>query len=191
MNPHCFLSLFFFLAACHSPSEPENIPQPVSERQETADSSGFFPVTDFILGQITEIRMKGVNPIKRSGNDSSWLKVEDLEKEMSDFLVPVIDTGNLKSFFSESRFLDQTIDAYTFIYEPKAGKPDSISLERWIIYVDPKKNKVRTIILEKKENGGKAFLTWEAGKSCKMTLVKEDKSGNTFVDKETTINWNF
>lgn len=59
--------------------------------------------------------------------DSTWLKLEDIEKAVHAFLEPVIDSTNLTSLFDEKDFLDQTIAAYTFTYEPKASLPDNMT----------------------------------------------------------------
>ena len=110
---------------------------------------------------------------------------------MVDFLHPEIDTSNLIPFFSEARFLDQTVDAYTFTYEPKGILPDSISLRHWDVYIDPKKNIVRRIYIVKEEHDITRQLTWQSNKWCKVVTIGNDKDGNQQVMKETLITWDF
>jgi len=189
MKSYFILLIFSVLIACQSPkpkqvAEVNNTIAPVIEKD-------YFPVTNYIRGQINEIRTSGINPIKITGIDSVWIKVEDLEKEMVDFLHPEIDTSNLIPFFSEARFLDQTVDAYTFTYEPKGILPDSISLRHWDVYIDPKKNIVRRIYIVKEEHAITRQLTWQSNKWCKVVTIGNDKDGNQKVLKETLITWDF
>ena len=184
-------ALLILFCGCKSGQQDTSVQKQEPVQEEVKENTNFFPVTSFILGQISEIKTKGINPIKLNGKDTVWLKIEELEKEMDEFLHPVIDTANMKSYFTETKFLDQTVDAYTFIYEPKAELPDSINVERWMVYVDPQKNSVRRIFIQKNANGKKGYLTWEAGKSCKMSFVSADASGNPKVEKETLINWDY
>lgn len=156
----------------------------------------FFPVTDFIKGQLTEIRNKGINPVKivmhGSRPDSSWVKIEDMEKEAGSFLTPVIDSVNLVDFFAEKSFLDQTINAFTFTYDPVKPLPDSFSLQRWDVYIDPESSKVTRIYMVKKLPGKKIQqLTWRAGKSCKMITLTEKPDGSPLVESDVMLNWDF
>lgn len=192
MKSWIYSVLLIVLFSCRSSDDQAEVQQQAEQtRSDSTEDIKFFPVTDFILGQLAEIRMQGINPMKISGRDTSWIRVENLESEVADFLQPVIDTSNMKEFFSESRFLDQSINAYTFVYEPRGKVPDSISLQSWMVYVNPEKNKVKTIILQKNEKGLKGILTWEAGKNCRMLYLKESPSGEAMVEKETFINWDY
>ncbi|MBC7866094.1 MAG: hypothetical protein H7X88_01055, partial [Gloeobacteraceae cyanobacterium ES-bin-316] len=95
----------------------------------------FFPVTNYIYGQIEAIKDMGVNPIKIDSTvnkvDTTWLKIEDFAESFKEFVSPQIDSLNLVPFFEESKFADQTIDAYTFTYTPSKALPDSILLLKW------------------------------------------------------------
>lgn len=123
--------------------------------------------------------------------DSSWLKAENFEKEMAAFLEIEIDTSNLKDLFSEKRFLDQTLNAYTFTYDPKSTLPDSLALQHWDVYVDPTTNKVKRIYLITKNNDRKQRqLTWQSDKWCKIITIVTDKD-NSVVEKEVLIKWDF
>lgn len=156
----------------------------------------FFPVTDYIKGQISDIQKGGVNPIKyvtiSNLTDSSWLKMEDLAMEVSPFLEIVIDTSNLSHLFSEKKFLDQTISAYTFTYDPQDQLPDTFLLKHWDVYVDPVTNKVKRIYMVKKTDDNKIVqLTWQSDKWCKIVTIAPDKTGKTSVEKDILIKWDF
>ena len=191
--PVTVLIITIFVLSCnHAKNKTVEKVEPPAESEQTA----FFPVTDYIKGQITEIRNKGINPKKiiRTNNrqDSSWLKTEQLENEFELFLSPVIDSSNLSSLFTEKNFLDQTIDAFTFTYDPVKPLPDSFLLQRWDVYVDRVKNTVRRIYLLKKTVDHKTLqLTWQSGLWCKMVTIADDPKGNSFVEKEIMIKWDF
>ncbi|MBS1732633.1 MAG: hypothetical protein JST02_04995 [Bacteroidetes bacterium] len=168
-----------------------NSGEPVEQEKQS-----FFPVTDFIKGQLQDIRKDGINPLKfttaNGKTDSAWLKIEDFEKEIGPFLSPVIDSTNLTSLFTEKRFLDQTINAFTFTYDPVKQIPDSFAFQRWDVYVDPQKNTVNRIFLIKKLAAGKKqLLTWVPGVNCKIVTVYDDGKGKSGIEKDVTIKWDF
>lgn len=181
----------FFTACSGSKKEPS--PGTVTEQEK---KPSFFPVTSYIKGQIFDIRRRGINPLyhvtHNSRTDSTWLKLEDIEKAVHAFLEPVIDSTNLTSLFDEKDFLDQTIAAYTFTYEPKASLPDNMTLRRWDVYIDAESNKVRRIYMVKKINENQTLqLTWQSNKYCKVVTIGTDSSGNSRVEKEEQITWDF
>ncbi len=193
--------VFFFFAILQITSCKPKADQTVTTVRENAsvDSTSpdsFFPVTNYIKGQINEIRVKGINPVmyvtKDQKIDSVWLKSEDFEKEMAPFLETVIDSANLKDLFSEKKFLDQTLNAYTFTYDPKVTLPDSIQIQHWDVYVDPDANKVKRIYLTRKTSDKKEQqLTWQSDKWSKIVTIASDKEGQSFVEKEVLIKWDF
>jgi len=139
--PVIVISLVFF--SCNNKSIRAD------EQTETAvEKPSFFPVTSYIKGQLYEIKEKAVNPLKytivKEHTDSVWLKAEDIEEAVKEFLHPEIDSANMVSLFTEKKFLDQSVDAYTFTYDPSAILPDSMLLSRWDVYVDRVTGNVRT-----------------------------------------------
>ena len=166
----------------------------VETPQPTSAPAGFFPVTDFIKGQIAEIRTEGINPLlisSRNGKtDSSWIKVEAFDSLFAPFLQPVIDTANFSKFFTEKSFLDQTINAFTFTYDPIAQLPDTIQLQHWDVYIDPQKNTVTRIFLLKRLGDQVTQLTWQADKWCKIVTITDGAKASV-VKKEDMIKWDF
>ena len=162
---------------------------------EKPQAGTFFPVTTFLKGQIFTLKDKGINPVKfttvNGKTDSVWLKVEQIESSVAPFLEPLIDTANLIDTFQESNFLDQTINAFTFSYDPKITLPESYKLRRWDVYVNPETNRVNRIYMVKKENEHTTLqLTWQTNKFCKMIWIK-DSTGQPKIEKEVLINWDF
>jgi len=193
-----FLSPLIILAIIVLSCNQENNKTNTVADSTAADTEqvSFFPVTDYLKGQLAEIRTKGINPKKISivnkKEDSSWVKIEDLDSELAMFLTPVIDSTNLASLFTEKKFLDQTINAFTFTYDPVKPLPDSFLLQRWDVYVDPVSNKVKRIYILKKTIDHKTLqLTWQSDMWCKMVTIADDTKGNAKVEKEVTLKWDF
>lgn len=186
----CVLVIF---AACKS-----NKSEPATESLSTTPQiiigdtvSNFFPVTSYLKGEIYGIKTGGITPIKRTyvGNkmDSVFLKEAEFETSFSAFLSPIIDTSNLKNSFTEKRFLDQTLNAFTFTYDPIDGKENNFAFTHWDVYVDPETNKVRRIYLTKNTDAEtKLLMTWQSGKWCEVVTIKNDA-----VLKKEKISWSY
>jgi hypothetical protein len=158
-------------------------------------ASNFFRVTSFLKGQIFEIKNGGTTPFRKitSNNktDSSWVKMESLDSLFVEFLNPVIDSTNLKESFVEKRFLDQTVNAFTFSYDPINIAKNDFAFKRWDVYVDPDNEKVKRIYLIKKANENtQLLLTWQADKWCKIVTLNTTNN-KTAVSKEETITWKY
>jgi len=194
---HICISLLLFFASC----KPNDKKISTTPGTIAADSSNqktgptlFFPVTNYIKGQIYEIKHGYVTPLKivlvHNHRDTSWIKMENLDTELTDFLSPEIDSANLISVFSETKFLDQTLDAITFTYDPIKLLPDSFLLKHWDVYIDPNSGQVKQVYLLKKLEGNRTQqLTWLSGKSCNIKIITDDANGNSSVEKEISIKW--
>lgn len=185
---YSFLLIIIFSACSSSVEEKINIPTV----QKDVLSSDFFPVTNYIKGQIVEISRNSINPLKiiRTGNkqDSVWLRVEELDAAFADFLTPEIDSKNMGGYFKENKFMDQTLNTFTFTYEPLENLPDSMKLQRWDVYINPENNTVKRIYLEKKGPDNKSLqLTWQANEWCRIASFS---NGQT-KEKEIFIQWRF
>lgn len=182
----------FFLSSCSQPSAPKTIE---AEKKEPVKNH-FFPVTSYLKGQLYEVKLKGVNPLKyttiNNRTDSVWIKIEEFENVVKEFFTPVIDSTNLTSLFTEKNFLDQTIAAYTFTYDPASPLPDSMKLKRWDVYIDEETGKVRRVYMVKEASPSTMLqLTWQGGQYCKIVSIVTDEKGNSSVEKEEKITWDF
>lgn len=187
----CILAAFL-LGSCSGPSSSEI----KKEETESEKKQSFFPVTSYIRGQVYEIRTTGINPLRyitiNNHTDSSWLKIEELEEAVKEFLDPVIDSTNLAGLFTEKNFLDQTIAAYTFTYEPTGKLPDTMKLKRWDVHIDAETDKVKRIYMVKEISPSKTLqLTWQGGKYCKIVSIITDSKGASSVEREEKITWDF
>lgn len=182
----------FVLASCSDSSGPKT----KKEEKEPAEKQSFFPVTSYIRGQMYEIKLAGVNPLKyitiNNHTDSVWMKIEGLEEAVKEFLTPEIDSTNLITLFAEKNFLDQTIAAYTFTYDPISQLPDTMKLKHWDVYIDPETSKVKRIYMVKDISKSRSLqLTWQGGKYCKIVTILTDDNGKSSVEREEKITWDF
>ncbi len=187
-----FLSLFI-LSACHNTHEKQDQPINIAE-----EAPPYFPVTDFLLGQLNEIDSMPVTPLKITiaglKNDSLWLKKKDIRAFATPFLSPVIDSEFIQKFYAGASFMDQTINTVTFSYDAKSALPDSIKLNHWDVYIDPQKNTVQRIYLVK-NNVSKGVnvteqLTWTVNKWCSIRIITQEDNKAPEITEEI-MKWDF
>jgi len=191
MRRNLFILTLTLLNAC-SNNTPEKTTTPINV---VVEKPNFFPVTAYLKGQIYDIKEKGLTPIRYiTGNnhsDSATIKFDDLNELCKEFLHPQIDSANLVPFFTESKFLDQTINAFTFTYDAKANIPDSIPLIHWDVYVEPETGKVKRVYIIKNSSNKTLQLTWQSNQWCKTTTVVNLPNGTSIVEKEEKISWDY
>jgi hypothetical protein len=180
------------LLSCHHSSNSEAL----KKEKPAPEKQSFFPVTAYIKGELYELKASGINPLKytTTGNhtDSAWLKHEDLDVAVREFLTPEIDSLNLVSLFTEKSFLDQSIGAVTFTYDATGPLPDTMTLKHWDVYIDPETGKVKRIYLVKEISPTRTLqMTWLSGKWCKITSIILDHNGTSAIEKEEKITWDF
>lgn len=158
----------------------------------------FFPVTDYLKGQVAIIKANPINPLKivstPTQTDSTWVKMEDLDPLFAEFLTPIIDTVNLQNRYNQSRFYDQTIDLYTLTYEAKDTNNLAAGLLRWEVYVSPKSNMVtRVYLLKKLPQQNLLQLTWQSNQYSKIVEVLPAASSvnQSPIIKTTSVIWKF
>lgn len=188
-----FFCAIIFLNACKNKKQFASVKEsPAPPQTSISDTvSNFFPVTSYIKGEIYAIKTGSITPLRTVtvGNktDTSWIKMNELDSAFSAFLTPVIDTANLKAIFSEKKFLDLTLNAFTFTYDPINERADSFAFKHWDVYVDPETGSVKRVYLVKKEsNEIELQLTWQSGKWCKIITIK-NMAGKTTIEKEEKI----
>lgn len=184
------------LFACRNGSNKKENTQTIQPQalDSAAENEDFFPVTKYIRGEMFEIKSDGYTPVIKHWTgekllDSAWVKYENFETVFHEFVTPEIDSVNLKDLFIQKKFLDQSVDAFTFTYEPRNSLPDTFSLRRWDVYVDPKSGKVKRVFMIKKyTNDMEKQLTWESGKRCRIVDIKGSQSASPQFNI-TTVEW--
>ena len=188
-----YLLPVFFLGACHNKETKQD--QSVNN---IVEAQSFFPVTEFLLGQLKEIDSLPVTPLKiiidNDKRDSIWLKKNDIRTFAIPFLTPLIDSISLQNFFAEKSFMDQTINAVTLSYDAVKKLPDSMKLNHWDVYIDPQKGTVQRVYMVKEEiiNGITVTtqLTWKVNKWCSIRTIEQQPKIAPRV-KEEIMKWEF
>lgn len=189
----CFI--FFTYVGCKP--QPKFDSSAITVTPEEEEDSNYLSVTSYLRGQIFEIKESHVNPLEINSvgerKDSAWLKIEDLDNILKDFLSPEIDSTNMKPFFKQEKFIDQSLNAATFTYSPISTLPDSITIRKWDVYINPENGKIIRIYMVKELPQNKQQqLTWQAvEKWCTNRIVSTDSKGNIVIEKEQMLTWNF
>lgn len=185
------IAITILLAACKQKDDNNT-----GSQVEIEEISNYFPVTSYMKGQIRDIKDRHVNPLlyitKPGKTDSVWIQDSGIDSLFTDFLSPEIDTVNMKPFFKETKFLDETLGAFTFTYEPIQQLPDSISWQKWDVYVNPENGKVKRLFLVKAEGANTIKqLTW-LGEEGKCKIVEINTSGSEAKTiSEKSVKWKF
>lgn len=189
-----FLSIGFLLIfiSCHSGNTGQLL------KNNPDDTANIFPVTSFLKAQLKRIDTMPVTPLKivteNGETDSVWMKREDIRPHAMPFLTPLIDSATMTSLFSEKSFLDQTINAFTFSYDPKKKLPDSINLTHWDVYMNPQTKNIDRIYLVKEKNNSDANtttqLTWVINKWYSIRTITQLPNAQPKIKEEKMI-WDF
>jgi hypothetical protein len=202
MKKTIFLFAMAFVAA--NCSDNKNVSPADTLKKDTpakSDSANntFFPVTDFLKGQINlfDILPVTILQVTTAGNkiDSVYLSKEKVKPLLAPFTKDFIDKNNLSAFFKETKFNDQSTDAITLTYDPKSPLPDSFALRHWNVYVNPDKGTVKRVYMVKqlKENGipYTQQLTWQTDKWAKIVTIKNKPGETTSLVSEIKWVWGF
>ncbi len=196
MNKYLWVLLFIVIASCNTGnnSTKENVSHQTEEKEERI----YFPVTAFIMGQVIDINERGVSPIKINSHDgksdTTFIKLSDFKNEIKDFIEPSIDSSFIDHYFSEKKFLDQTLNEVTVMYEPKNILPDSLQWLSWNVYINPETKKVDKIYLNKRiSKECKKQLIWKSAlKSCSIvTIIEGAETNNATIKNEQLIKWDY
>ena len=187
-------SLFFVLStliSCHQNENTAIEKNELTEVDTTPEAPSFFPLGNFIKGQIVDIKNSGINPIKittiNNLPDTSWINVEAFEKIFGEFYSPFIDSTSLQPFFIENKFFDQTLNAITLTYTSVGNVPDSIPWKYWNIYIEPETNKITRIFMVKSLSIDRTRqLTWIPGVSAKAVTISPNGA-----EDEINIKWSY
>lgn len=185
----CFAVLLTaILFSCNNNNEKV---APTSSNKIVEDTSAnYFPVTNFLKGDVLEIKNHAtpMRIIITNGKiDTTWVQADSMATAFQEFLEPRIDSANLKKYFREESFLDKTLGTFTFSYSHRANIAYDFPFINWDVMIDEESQKIKRIYLVKKIDATTTKqLTWQAEKWCKMVTISKNK-----VVKEEKIIWNF
>lgn len=159
----------------------------------------FFPVTSFLKGQMLQFDSLQLTPLyivtQQKKVDSSWVKKENMQAILKDFISTEINSSNLLKYFTASKFNDQSTAAITFTYTPKKTLPDSIPLRQWNVYITPETGQVRKVYMVKQikvnDSTYTQQLTWETDKSARITTLQNMPDGKSGIIKDEKLIWKF
>lgn len=186
------LSVASLLCACNNHSEKKASEKNTDPQEEVT----YFPVSNFLGGQILQIKEKGISPQKISiingKSDTLFIKASDLDAALADFTNPFIDSVSTYTCYTSKKFFDQTLNSITLTYEAKQPIPSNLPWLSWNIYINPETEKVEMIYLVKKISPSLIKqLTWKASKKyCKIISINNDSS-NSSSNQEVTIKWDY
>jgi len=191
--------LLSMLIACNSSTTDNAVKTIKNNEVNKVKKDSFFPVTSFIKGQLKVIDSLPVTPLEtitiNKKIDSVWLKKEQLRALLNSFVEPEINETNLVSFFKETSFKDETLNAITFTYDPLKVLPNSISLRHWDVYINPESGKITKVYIVKqvKEKEGEITqqLTWTTNKWAMIVTLINKPDGKTELVKADKFIWNF
>ncbi|HEX4374101.1 MAG TPA: hypothetical protein VHZ50_12425, partial [Puia sp.] len=145
--------------------------KPTATAPEQTEKKPYFPVVDFLKGQIHYADSLPVAILKvvteNNKPDSSYIKREEFDKLAQDFILPDLQQDLFEKNFKESSFIDQTTQSATFNYTSNDNK---LSLQRVDVLATPDElsSKVKSIFLQQTLNKNDTIIVkklyWQTNK---------------------------
>ena len=184
--------LFIFIFVCLIASCSQNKSEKSTANQPDSDAS-FFPVGNYLLGDIASLKQNGISPkyfhVKNGISDSSFLQIQNIESNLSDFLSPMIDSVSLNAWVKENKFYDESIESFTLSYDVQKDYFEKTVWRKWDVYVDPESQKVDRIFLVKNISDSTiAQLSWIPKSHAKIVIINNQ---NSSIVEEKTFFWNY
>jgi len=177
--------------------------EPVSTPKSKTDTTpsdmpvqaSFFPVSDYLLGQIILMKRGDINPLLKTHtdnkDDSTWIRMESIDSVLKDFTEPYIDSVRLSSYFKETKFEDASMNLITLSYDANNGTPVNVPWSHWDIYIDPESGEVKRIYLVKYlKNGQTQQLHCKPGDSWKIITLSGGTDAHVISEKTLLLKYN-
>ena len=178
-------SVLFAACGSHQPVQEKNDPEPVKS---------YFPVQDYIKGEIKIIDSVPVGIMKKFSNgtrkDSGFIDRTEFKRLSGEFTSDQLSKAALEKDYTETAFRDQTSGYFTMTYVPKTTtaplqridvtvKPGELSDHVNSIYVEKEYAQNDTVINER--------LYWKANTSFRITKEKKFKDQNPVIEQLLVI----
>jgi len=196
---YTFLALITgcFFAACSNPS-PSNNAVKTAGTDSSAAPQDFFPVPDYIGGQVKIIdslklpisKTVTINnrPVLSAATDT------ELGELARQFREPDINDPALKKQYTQTSIADQSVPSITLIF---STVDTSLVIQKINVYIQPdpvKSDRVTGIYIEKHFNrndtGYNQKLYWKTDKNMQIITEKKVK-GNSLPMEQTKISWGY
>lgn len=156
-----FILAAAILAACQSGPSPDNSPNGASAG-ETESAKAYFPVLDFLKGEISMVDSLPVGILKYvtigEKTDSQYIKPEAFHELANEFLAPELQRARFENEFTETSFYDKSVHSSTFLY---TAKSDDLPLRRVDILSESggAYDKIKSVYMEKLMARGDTAIT--------------------------------
>ncbi len=152
-----FIAAPFFLSSCHN-DKPAELPADQQQKKS------FFPVADFLKGQIHYADSLPTAKLKITTQnnkiDSLYIERAEFNKIAQGFILPELEQNNFEKEFKEASFVDATTQSATFNYTSTNARsalqridvlatPDELYSKVKSIFLQETINKADTIIVKK------------------------------------------
>jgi c-di-AMP phosphodiesterase-like protein len=159
-----------------------------SNKQKQIQKKKFFPVADYIESEINYVDSLPLGIIKYSTHnnrtDTAYIRAAAFNESAKDFISADLQENIFENDFSETSFIDESIQAITFTY---AAKNNKLELQRVDVLATAGEgsNKVSSIYLEKSIQKNDTLITekllWKTKKGFQIVTIKK------FSDKRPEI----
>ena len=163
--------IILIFAACNGPS-----------KKQSDETSNYFPINDFILGEIRLIDSLPVGIMRKqtmgSKRDSSYIQLPEFHALSKEFINPELEKGKFEENYKESSFGDEATGFFTFTYEPKNDKVNVTRVDV-LVKQGTSADKLHSIYMEKrylnKDTSITEKLYWKSNIS--FSIWKEKRAG--------------
>jgi hypothetical protein len=160
--------LMLFFSACSSSGSDQETNNDINKT--------FFPIAGNINAELKELDSLPVAVIKYTtiGDKTDTSIAEKSELRMMAGLLtdPDISSPDLKKYYSEAVFMDNTINTVTMSYTTKSEDP---AVQKIDVMIHPDTEKVKSIYVEKQERSGdttyKRKMVWTPGKNLQVITI--------------------
>lgn len=185
-------SLVLFFMACGDKNQPKTSnPETPSEQDSSTPAQQYFPVMEFLKGEIAYVDSLPVGIMKytHSGSktDSGYIKPDEFHELTAEFLTAELIDSSFEKHFEETSFLDKTSNNATFYY---SSRNEDIPVRRVDVVMSKGEvfDEVKSIYIEKNYRHGESSLMkklfWKPKRNFQIITVKTDntqKPENEFI----------
>jgi hypothetical protein len=196
MKQYLFTLAATCLLACNNHTAEKTSTEEPTQKDSTVNTQGFFPITDFIAGEMRVIDSLQL-PLSKSVTINKVTKqfaVTDAEFKWfaKNFLQPDINDPALRTHYTESSIADQSVPSIALTY---TTTDQSLPVKKINVFIKPdpvSNDKVSAIFIEKAYNNGDTAISqklyWKAGRNMQVTTEKVFR-GKALPVEQVKIIW--